>query len=78
MFRHSCVYPAAVVLDSTDPQAGEQPSLTTVGIPDRAQCGQVGDTFRKVKLEWEFETLQCQNKEASGITEGEHAVMPAD
>ena len=51
MFRHSCVYPAAVVLDSTDPQAGEQLSLTTVGIPDRAQCGQVGDAFRKVKLE---------------------------
>lgn len=50
MFKHSCVYPAAVMLDSTGPQAGEQPSLTAVGIPHLAQCGEVGDMFRKVKL----------------------------
>ena len=63
----------AILLDSTDLVASEQPCLTTGAIPDGAQYAEVEDTFRKVKLGWEFE-YRARIRKHWEVTEGERAV----
>lgn len=49
VFKHNCVYPVAVLLDSPDLEAGEQPCLTAVGVPDGLSVVS-RKTHRKAKL----------------------------
>lgn len=60
----------AILLDSTDLEAGEQLYLTTVGIPDGAHVLRWKRYSEKLNWGENFQVLECQNKGALEVTEG--------